>query len=203
MEHWLWIILAALFFGKIESSTCFLFTHLNTFKAADCCPWINHLYWFISSSACSVLPQSVKEKTKWSRHQEMSLLLKETLSHSTALLRPVEQTTICSGINKMETTAPSSSLVVLHGIKGTQKLSSGRDFHPHWIPPTNQFLWRSRSFMCLTLLCTTVLWGPQWQETPKLWTKTFGAKTTQYSTTSTRGSHTLFFFYGWLGYSLL
>ena len=57
--------------------------------------------------------------------------------------------------------------------------------------PTTQFLWRSRSFSCLTLLCTTVLCSPQWQETPKLCTKTFGAKTTQYSTTSTRGSHTL------------
>uniref|UniRef100_A0AAZ1XHY8 Ig-like domain-containing protein n=1 Tax=Oreochromis aureus TaxID=47969 RepID=A0AAZ1XHY8_OREAU len=25
MEHWLWIILAALFFGKIQTSTCFLY----------------------------------------------------------------------------------------------------------------------------------------------------------------------------------
>ena len=69
MEHWLWIILAALFFGKIESTTCFLFKHLNmllsstltafnlhstqsqsssfllTFvKPTDCCALINHLY---------------------------------------------------------------------------------------------------------------------------------------------------------------
>ena len=58
----------------------------------------------------------------------------------------------------------------------------------------HQFLWRSRSCSCLTLLCTTVLCSPQWQETPKLCTKTFGAKTTQYSTTSTRGSHTLLHF---------
>ena len=55
----------------------------------------------------------------------------------------------------------------------------------------HQFLWRSRSCSCLTLLCTTVLCSPQWQETPKLCTKTFGAKTTEYSTTSARGSHTL------------
>uniref|UniRef100_A0A3P9JCE1 Ig-like domain-containing protein n=1 Tax=Oryzias latipes TaxID=8090 RepID=A0A3P9JCE1_ORYLA len=44
MEHWLWILLAALFFGKTQRSTCFLFKHFNTLlsctlravKAADC-----------------------------------------------------------------------------------------------------------------------------------------------------------------------
>ena len=29
--------------------------------------------------------------------------------------------------------------------------------------PPAQFLWSSRNYKCLTLLCTTVLWGPQWQ----------------------------------------
>uniref|UniRef100_A0A3Q3LMN4 Ig-like domain-containing protein n=1 Tax=Mastacembelus armatus TaxID=205130 RepID=A0A3Q3LMN4_9TELE len=39
-------------------------------------------------------------------------------------------------------------------------------------------------------------------ETPKLCTKTFGAKTTQYSTTSTRGKHTLLNFSGLSSHSL-
>ena len=151
MEHWLWIILAALFFGKIESSTCFLFKHLNTllsstwralmfilqkiradhfcchllpcrntwygskwqwsekmtsilhgievFKAADCSPLINHLYWFISSSACSVLPQSVKE-TQWRRQKDMLLLLKENLWLWDVFLKPVTHFHIFSGTSK-------------------------------------------------------------------------------------------------------
>ena len=101
-----------------------------------------------------------------------------------------------SGTNRMETTDPNSSWAALILVRGKQRTSLGKDFHLRWIQPQDQFLWRSRSCRCLTLLCTTVLCSPQWQETPKLCTKTFGAKTTEYSTTSTRGSHTLLNFTG-------
>ena len=59
----------------------------------------------------------------------------------------------------------------------------------HMTKSTKEFHLNISLLQCQTLLCTTVLWSPQWQETPKLCTKTFGAKTTQYSTTSTRGPH--------------
>uniref|UniRef100_A0A8C8DU71 Ig-like domain-containing protein n=1 Tax=Oryzias sinensis TaxID=183150 RepID=A0A8C8DU71_9TELE len=50
MEHWLWILLAALFFGKTQRSTCFLFKHFNTLLSCTLravkTTFTPHLFWY-------------------------------------------------------------------------------------------------------------------------------------------------------------
>ena len=127
-------------------------------------PFIIDLDWLIHWSTSSVLPQSVKEKTEWPSPERMSFLLKDSQLVSAVHLRPLTLMRMCSGTNNKSMTSPGSCYDALQLEKEIMLQSSTKtDLMPK--SKTNQFLWGSRTCSCQTLLCTTVLWSPQWQET--------------------------------------
>ncbi len=104
--------------------------------------------------------QNVEQRIQLISQINMSLKLKEDQSHYNAnILQLQQQLQISSGTSREQMTF----LNTCWGKTNTEEiraLSFRRDFtlKCHQI----QFHWWSRICVCLTLLCTTVLWGPLW-----------------------------------------
>ena len=118
-------------------------------------------YWCLTIRFYPVPFQESKE-TVWPSQQDLWQLLRETKLCSTVHLRPQIQVHTFSGTNRKQLAPLSSYWWGLGMDLGTMNLSSRRDLMLLWLWSPSWFLWGSRVCSCLTLLPTTVLWGPQW-----------------------------------------
>jgi len=94
--------------------------------------------------------------------QEKWLQLNKLKSLYCAIILPYIQMLISSGTNNYQTDHQHSFWVNLQLAKELLRMNLRRDFLQNWTPHQDRFLWQSRMWVCLTLLCITVLWSPLW-----------------------------------------
>jgi len=153
MEKWMIVTLffTAHEFGKKTISS---FTLHYMFKI------LNVSTWLISKS----IFQCAGDKTKLNNRQDKWLQMKQLKLLYCAITLPVILMHTSSGTNNYQTDHQHSFWVNFQLVKELLRMNSKTGFLQHWTPHQEQFHWWSRICVCLTLLCTTVLWSPQWMK---------------------------------------
>lgn len=118
-----------------------------------------------------VFYQDVNQKTQLISHLNMLLNLWEKLSHWTANILQAHNHKSSSGTYREQMNLLNLCYKGIHMEEEWMERSTRRDFTLKW-NHQNPSPWWSRDCVCLTLLCTTALWGPQCHRTSLSHTKT-------------------------------
>ncbi len=152
-----WMIVTLLFtaheFGKKTISS---FTLHYMFEILNVSTWL---------MAKSIF-QCAGDKTKLNNLQDKWLQMKQLKLLYCAITLPAVMLLMHTsfGTNNYQTDHQHSFWVNFQLVKELLRMNSKKDFLQHWTPHQEQFHWWSRICVCLTLLCTTVLWSPQWMK---------------------------------------